>query len=74
MHECDYNTYDCNFISDKSVFYTQSVILTRKVWFWHLKCDYDTHECAYDTHEVDLYMHEMNFNSMRVTLTRTYSN
>jgi hypothetical protein len=61
--ECDYDTHDCDFNTLKSDFYTQSVILTRN------ECDYDTHECDYDKHEYDLYTHELNFNTMRVTLT-----
>jgi hypothetical protein len=65
--------------------HTQSVILdaecdfTRRVWFSQTReydfdtyeCDYDTHESDYDTHDCDLFSHELNFNTMRVTLTRT---
>jgi hypothetical protein len=48
----------------KSDFYTQCDYDT-------YECNYDTHECGYDTHEGDLYTYELNFNTIRVTLTRT---
>jgi hypothetical protein len=35
------------------------------------KWDYDMHEWDYVMHECDLYTNELNFNTMRVILTRT---
>jgi hypothetical protein len=32
-HKCDYDTYECAINIQKSDFYTQSVISTRRVWF-----------------------------------------
>jgi hypothetical protein len=46
------------------------VIYARRVWLWHAWCEYDTHERDNGTHECDLYTHELNFNMVRVNLTR----
>jgi hypothetical protein len=78
-------TYMCDFNTQKSDFYTQSVISPCSVSFPHAECDfvtykcgYDTHECDYytyecdnDTHGCDLHTHKLNFNTICVTLKRT---
>jgi hypothetical protein len=66
--QCDFDRYKSDF---KSLISTQE-------WFLHAECDFDTYECDYnnhehdyETHDYDLYKHELNFNTMRVILTRT---
>jgi hypothetical protein len=57
-HECDNDTFKCDF-------HTQSAISTRKVWIlpaecnFHTKCDFETKECVYDTHDFGLKTHKI---------------
>jgi hypothetical protein len=82
--ECDLYTQsaipyaECDFYM-QSVLSTRSVILTRTNVITTRSSVIDTYDCDiherdYDTHEYDLYTHELNFNMMRVTLTRTNEN
>jgi hypothetical protein len=68
-HKCGYDTYDRDFNTHKSDFYTQSVMLTR---ISVIKCDtheidYDKHTCYNHTLRVEItlvcdeYTHECNF-------------